>query len=130
MSDPRFDTPVADTDETLESDLEASVMLTRLLRVRGRTSLRDLYSALMLMDNRLAKYARAKGERWKTYSIDSHLMHAEGHLARACNELTDRATLVKELCGAGLRICFALVCLVRRTDGRSLSSIRADATPL
>lgn len=111
--------------------LNESVELFRLFRVEGRTSLSDLLPALLAMDERLEKYDRLKGGAWRRQSVDTHLVHAIGHLSRAVSELEEPRRLVKELAGCGLRVLFALTCFLKRDDPSkfdSLSSVRADTT--
>lgn len=106
-------------------DLTDSIDVLRLFRV-DRTGLKDLLPALRAMDERLAKYETAKEGHWRYQSVDTHLVHAIGHLSRALQEHDDLQVLIKELSACMLRVGFALTCLLGRVHSKV--SRRRDST--
>ena len=111
--DPRFAEENAEQSPNLERDLQDTQAVLTMFKPKDRTTLRDLLPALMEIDSRLQKYQPAKGDQWRTNSINYHMEHALMHLSDAMDAFTI-GDLMKNLAAAGLRCMMALTCTVKR----------------
>lgn len=122
-TDPRFEEEQLD----LTPRLTESALFVQLFRVEGRTCLRDFLPGLVRIDERFAKYANMKGDQWRTDSVDTHMIHAMGHLQQAISA-ESFPMLFKNLTATALRSLAGITCLcVRYAKVReSVSTVRAS----
>lgn len=126
--DPRFEEERHPEPE-LFGPLSDSVEIMRLFRVKDRTGLKDFLPGLNQIDARFAKYATMKGEQWRKESVDTHMLHALGHLHCAIAAESFKE-LFTQLTATALRSLAAITCLVVRYARvrESVSAVRADTS--